>query len=235
MKRALLLLAAALGMNAACATTAPALTLEAQAKKAEVIIRAVLGPPATVQDGAVTYLAYPIAELKETVAGNAASLPQHEGKPALFFLQGAQDLPTLQAGQEVFALLYARKLDSPLVGFNQGLYPVVNGSVQPNSVMQAAKVAQAQAEAQAQAAAQTTGATQTSGAAPATTQTPPLLPVGTLPDTTTPGAATPGAAGQPPAPQPAPGTAPQPAPGADGFPTDPARFRDALRAARGNA
>ena len=48
MKRALLLLAAALGMNAACATTAPALTLEAQAKKAEVIIRAVLGTPATV-------------------------------------------------------------------------------------------------------------------------------------------------------------------------------------------
>lgn len=222
MKRALLLLAAALGGNAAHATTAPVLTLEAQAKKAEVIIRAVLGTPATVQDGAVTYLAYPIAELKETVAGNPASLPQHEGKPALFFLQGAQDLPTLQAGQEVFALLYARKLDSPLVGFNQGLYPVVNGSVQLNSVMQAAKVAQAQTELQAEAQ----PISQPTPAQP-TTQTPPLLPVGTLPDTTTPGAATPGAAAQPPA--------PRPAPSPDAFPTDPAKFRDALRAARGNA
>ena len=39
------------------------------------------------------------------------------------------DLPAFAAGQEAVALLYARRLDSPLVGFSQGWYPVVGGKV----------------------------------------------------------------------------------------------------------
>ncbi len=117
-----------LGAAPAGATTAPPLTLAQQAQKAEVIVRARIGAAVNVRDGEITYLAYPLT-LLETIAGDAAKLPQNEGQPALFFLQGVSDLPEVRAGQEVIALLYARKLDSPVVGFNQGLYVIANGQV----------------------------------------------------------------------------------------------------------
>lgn len=129
MKRLLpTLLACALVSTPAQATTAPALTLTQQAKKADVIIRATVGTPTTVTEGSVNYTVYPLT-VTETIAGDAATLPQNEGKPALFFLQNLSDLPTLNNGQDIIALLYARRLDSPLVGFNQGLYLIVNGQV----------------------------------------------------------------------------------------------------------
>lgn len=118
----------ALLISAAGATTAPPLTLAQQVKKADVIVRGTLGPAVSVREGEVTYLAYPLT-VAETITGDAARLPQNDGKPALFFLQGLADLPNLKSGQEVFALLYVRKQDSPLVGFNQGLYPVTEGKV----------------------------------------------------------------------------------------------------------
>lgn len=122
-----LLLPGALG-SLAQATTAPPLSLEQQAKKADVIVRATLGAVTTVTEGEVSYQVYPLT-ITETLVGDAGSIPQSGGKPALFFLQGLADLPALANGQEVIALLYARRLDSPLVGFNQGLYPVTNGAV----------------------------------------------------------------------------------------------------------
>ena len=130
MRRALLAGAATLTLwgAGAGATAVTPLTLTQQAQKAEVIVRATLGTPTTAKEGDVTYTVYPLT-VTETIAGDAASLPQHMGQPALFFLQGVQDLPALSGSQEVFALLYARKADSPLVGFNQGLYPVTNGTV----------------------------------------------------------------------------------------------------------
>jgi hypothetical protein len=124
---------AALLVAAAGATTAPPLTLAQQVKKAEVIVRGTLGPAVTVREGEVTYLAYPLT-VAETITGDAARLPQQGGKPALFFLQGLADLPELKSGQEVFALLYTRRQDSPLVGFNQGLYPVTDGKVSAGDV-----------------------------------------------------------------------------------------------------
>lgn len=133
MTRRKLLLSAALwtgllSASPAGATTAPPLTLTQQARKADVIVRATLGAAQSVKEGDVTYLAYPLT-IAETIAGDAASLPQNEGKPALFFLQGLSDLPEVRAGQEVIALLYARKLDSPVVGFNQGLYIITGGAL----------------------------------------------------------------------------------------------------------
>ncbi|GAA0515712.1 hypothetical protein [Deinococcus depolymerans] len=125
------LLAGLLGLTgAARATTAPPLTLAQQARKAEVIVRATLGTPAEVRDGDVTYVAYPLT-VTETIAGDPASLPRQGGAPALLFLKGVADLPDLRSGQDVIALLYAGRFDSPLVGFNQGFYPVVNGSLVP--------------------------------------------------------------------------------------------------------
>ncbi|GGS34627.1 hypothetical protein [Deinococcus knuensis] len=124
----LLLVPALLLPPGAQATTAPTLTLAQQAKKAEVIVRATLGQPADVQEGGVTYAAYPLT-VTETLAGDPAGLPQREGVPTLYFLKGVADLPALRAGQDVIALLYTARLDSPLVGFNQGWYPVVNGAI----------------------------------------------------------------------------------------------------------
>lgn len=120
----------ALALQGALATTAPVLTLPEQARKAEVIVRARLGTAGTVTEGTVTYVVYPLT-VTETIAGDAGSLPQQDGRPALYFLQGLGDLPTMAAGQEAVLLLYRSRLDSPLVGFNQGLYPIVNGQVTP--------------------------------------------------------------------------------------------------------
>lgn len=110
------------------ATTVPTLTFVQQAKKADVIVRATLGTATTVTEGGVAYAVYPLT-IAETLVGDAGSLPQSQGRPALYVMQGLADLPTLSAGQEVIALLYARRLDSPLVGFNQGLYVVTGGKV----------------------------------------------------------------------------------------------------------
>jgi len=130
-KRALTLLTAAVlgaGLLPARATTAPTLTLTQQAKKADVIVRATLGLAKSVKEGDVTWMVYPLT-VTETVAGDTASLPQTEGKPALYVLAGLEDGPVLRTGQEAFFLLYARRLDSPIVGFTQGVYPIENGRV----------------------------------------------------------------------------------------------------------
>ncbi|ASN82175.1 hypothetical protein DFI_10985 [Deinococcus ficus] len=236
------------------ATTAPDLTLQQQAKKADVIVRAVLGAATTVKEGDVTYTVIPLAEIKDAVAGDVARLPVHEGKPALFFLRGVDDLPTLGSGQEVFALLYAARADSPLVGFNQGLYPVVNGQVTWNSVTKARVDALAKAEADRQAAqpapTNTTTPAPTGTAAAGTGTTPPptagATPPASQPAPTPPAPTAPPASGMT-----APGTAATPAPtGPATTPpvtppaatpssvpvliTDPVKFREALVAARGS-
>lgn len=115
------------------------LTLAEQAKKAEVIVRASVGTAKSVKEGDVAYRAYPL-EVKEVVAGEVASLPQLDGKPALFILEGLQDAPQFLSDQEAVLLLYARKLDSPLVGVNQGVYPIDNGKVKAGDITDPAKL-----------------------------------------------------------------------------------------------
>jgi hypothetical protein len=248
-KRALTLLAAlALGTLplSAGATTAPPLTLTQQAKKADVIVRATLGPATSVKEGEVTWTVYPLT-VTETVAGDAASLPQQDGKPALYLLSGTEGLPELRAGQEAFLLLYSRKLDSPVVGFTQGFYPIENGRVtRPGT---GAGVAASTAPASpGTPAATATPPTSTPTTPAATTATP--APTTQTPATLTPAAPTPAAPATP-----ATGSATAPATPAtttspaaatatpptttptptdpDPIETDPAKFRDALRAARG--
>ncbi|THF68584.1 hypothetical protein E7T06_15920 [Deinococcus sp. Arct2-2] len=135
MKRARLALgltAALLTLTTAQASTFTPLTLTQQAKKAQVIVRATVGSPTATQTGsgptAVSWINYPLT-VTEIIAGDVASLPLREGKPTLMFLAGLQDVPTLNSGQDVFLLLYTGTQDSPLVGFNQGVYPVINGRV----------------------------------------------------------------------------------------------------------
>lgn len=240
MRRALILLAAlALGAapRGAQATTAPPLTLTQQAKKADVIIRATPGTPSTVKDGEVTWLVYPLS-ITETVAGDPASLPQLAGKPALYLLSGVEGLPELRAGQDAFLLLYSKRLDSPIVGFAQGLYPVENGKVTRPG-------ADTEASADTSAAGSNTG--MNAQATPATLPGSPIAPSGTAPGSSTGTALSTAPNPVPnttPTPSPTPGANPAPATTSatvsapapndpNAIPSDPAKFRDALIAARG--
>ncbi|MFC4455758.1 hypothetical protein [Deinococcus sonorensis] len=119
---------AALLLGSVSATTAPTLTLAQQAQRAQVIVRATLGTPLQVTEEGVGYTVVPL-KVTETLAGDAAQLPQNQGGPALYFLSGAEGLPTFQAGQDAMLLLYTGRLDSPLVGYNQGVYVQVNGQL----------------------------------------------------------------------------------------------------------
>ena len=111
-----------LTLGLAGASYAPPLTLAQQAVKAEVIVRATIGTATSVQEGGQSWTVYPLT-VAETLAGDAQSLPQYQSKPSIWVLNGLQDGPVVSAG-EVMLLLYRAKYDSPVVGFNQGLYPV---------------------------------------------------------------------------------------------------------------
>lgn len=228
MRRALTLLAAlALGAVplTAQATTAPTLTLTQQARKATVIVRATLGASARVTEGNVTWVVYPLT-VAEAVVGDPATLPQREGKPALYVLAGLEGVPELRAGQEGFFLLYAGRLDSPLVGFSQGFYPIVNGKVTRPGAAAAALPSAAAGAANTPAAAGATATPPTTATPSASGTTAPTAPAATG----TTGPTTTGATGTTSPATTTPTTAPA---DPNAFPTDPAAFRDALRAARG--
>lgn len=110
------------------ATVAPTLPLDTQARRAELIVRGSLGAPQTVTEGHVSWRVYPLT-LSETVVGDAGRLTSLAGEPALYVWAEADDLPSWRTGQDAFFLLYATRMDSPLVGYNQGYYPVIDGSV----------------------------------------------------------------------------------------------------------
>ncbi len=189
MKSARLILgltAALLTLNPVQATTFTTLTLTQQAKKAQVIVRATVGAPTTTQSAGVSWINYPLT-VTETIAGDVASLPVREGKPTLMFLAGLQDVPALNSGQDVFLLLYTGTQDSPLVGFNQGAYPVVNGRV---TRWNEAATAAFETEAPAPTATPTP-ATTTNRATPATNTATATAPTGTVPTATPTAPATP--------------------------------------------
>lgn len=120
MKRRLLSAALLAGLSLAAATNAPKLSLEQQAVRAEVIVRATVETSSSVQESGQTWTVYPLTIL-ETVAGDAQSLPKYQNKPSVWVLSGVQDAPSLSSG-DTMLLLYKERYDSPLVGFNQGKY-----------------------------------------------------------------------------------------------------------------
>lgn len=128
MRRAALLLALFPLTSAQAVTVAPALSLETQARRADLIVRGSLGTPQTVTEGEISWRVYPLT-LTETVAGDTTRLRTHANEPALYVWAEAADLPAWRTGQDAFFLLYTARLDSPMVGYNQGYYPVVGGSV----------------------------------------------------------------------------------------------------------
>ncbi|MFC6617681.1 hypothetical protein [Deinococcus radiophilus] len=122
-------LALAVGsLGGAQAVVAPVLTLNQQASRAEVIVRGVLGAPQTGEDGQTSWRVYPLT-ITETVVGDVSDLPQQGSQTVLYVWADARDLPEWRTGQDAFFLLYTGRMDSPLVGYNQGYYPVVGGRV----------------------------------------------------------------------------------------------------------
>lgn len=105
-------------------------------RKAQVIVRATVGAPLTIKEGEQNWRVYPL-DILETLAGDAQALPkikyQDKGavleKPALWVYADPQEAPSPQGGEAVL-FLYAGRLDSPLVGFSQGLFTVNNSRVQ---------------------------------------------------------------------------------------------------------
>ena len=121
------LMALGLGLlTLASATSAPTLTLAQQAVKAQVVVRATLGTPASVQENGQNWTVYPIT-VAETVVGDAQGLPKYKNQPSVWVLSGIQDGPQLPSG-EAMLLLYTSRFDSPLVGFTQGVYSVSAGA-----------------------------------------------------------------------------------------------------------
>lgn len=139
MRRTLISLAALGLMASAQAATVKPLNLQQQAKKADIIVRATLGPREVVKLRSLVFDVYPL-KVEETVVGTAATIPQHKGKPALFILKGTQDLPAFAPNQEAYILLYTKIFASPLVGFNQGYYPINDGKVKAGKITEATKL-----------------------------------------------------------------------------------------------
>lgn len=134
MKRAVIghaLVLAALGT--AGATVVKPLSLPEQAKKAEVIIQAKVGAVYTQQLGGVLWNVYTL-DVRRTLVGNVRELSQQDGQPALWVLYGVDDAPVFRTGEEAVLLLYRTQaergpFDSPVVGFNQGVYRIRNGQI----------------------------------------------------------------------------------------------------------
>ncbi|ULH16946.1 hypothetical protein MF271_06920 [Deinococcus sp. KNUC1210] len=128
MKRLLTWLVPLALLGSVRATTFSPLTLQQQAKKADVIVQATIGTPTTATEDGLTYAVYPL-KVSTTLAGDPAQLPQVAGGPALYILANLDAAPVFQAGQEAVLLLYKGRLDCPLVGFNQGVYWLINGQI----------------------------------------------------------------------------------------------------------
>ncbi len=114
--------------GAVLATVVKPLPLAEQAAKANVIVQAKVAEVRDAQRDGVAWKVYRLT-VSETVAGDAGSLPKLENDPALWILAGVDDAPTLKVGDEAVMLLYTGTFDSPIVGFNQGLYRLQDGKI----------------------------------------------------------------------------------------------------------
>lgn len=135
MRRFLLIAAggAALLITSASAGFVPKLTLAQQAKKADLIVQARVTEVKQQEQGGQKWTVY-VLKVGETLAGSVADLPTLNGAPALWVLGGLDGAPTFAANDEAVLLLYKGLLDSPVVGVNQGIYPLKGGKVQGQSV-----------------------------------------------------------------------------------------------------
>ncbi len=128
-----LILLAALLSSSAVAGFVPKLTLAQQAKKADLIVQARVTEIKPQTQGGQKWTVYAL-KVGETLSGSVADLPQLNGAPTLWVLDGLEGAPKLAVNDEAVLLLYKGLLDSPVVGVNQGVYLLQGGKVQGQSV-----------------------------------------------------------------------------------------------------
>jgi hypothetical protein len=109
------------------ATTYPKLTLEAQAERAEVIVRATIRAVQPEERNKRPWRVYGLT-VQQTWRGDAAALPKLQATPSFAVLGGdklkLEGAPSFKENEEWILFLYTKAYDSPIVGFNQGAYRV---------------------------------------------------------------------------------------------------------------
>ncbi|MBB6096769.1 hypothetical protein HNR42_000181 [Deinobacterium chartae] len=120
------------------ATTVLPLSLQEQAKRAEIIVHARISAVSDETRGDLPWRVY-VLDVKEIIAGDPKELPQVSGAPSFAILGGnlsgqnvtLEGAPVLSAESEYILMLYKTPYDNPIVGFNQGVYFIQNGRVSP--------------------------------------------------------------------------------------------------------
>jgi hypothetical protein len=137
MKPRVLVLALACLLGTAAATVYAKLALEQQVERAEVIVHAVIKGVGVSVRANRPWTNYTL-EPKRFVRGQESDLPRVGAGPAAapgFSVLGGETLrmegaPSFKQAEEVVLLLYTKPYDSPIVGFRQGAYRVINNKVQ---------------------------------------------------------------------------------------------------------
>ncbi len=126
-------LAAAVLFPAALATSVQQLDLKAQVQRSVLAIVATVTARSYQQISGYPWTDYTLA-IQDTLWGSASVLPTVQGNPALQILGGPTlvlvGAPKLKVNGQYVLLLYSGTMDDPVVGVNQGIYPVQGGEVQ---------------------------------------------------------------------------------------------------------
>ncbi len=133
MKAHALILTLACAIGTAFATVYTKLSLEQQIEKAEVIVHTAIKSVSAETRAGKPWVVYAL-DPKRFVLGVATDLPQTAGAPSFAVYGSAtvrlEGAPSFKVGDEVVLMLYKSAYDSPVVGFRQGAYRIVDGKVQ---------------------------------------------------------------------------------------------------------
>ncbi|GGJ30362.1 hypothetical protein [Deinococcus roseus] len=121
-----------LALGAAQATTVSVLGFEDQIKKADVVVHVRIVDVKTIQNKNYPWKQYTLS-IKDTLKGNASMLSQLPEGPAINVLGGdtwqMEGAPAFKKDEEWVLMLYKTPYDSPVVGFNQGMYQIRDNRV----------------------------------------------------------------------------------------------------------
>ncbi len=130
--RALFLIALLLCCGITQATTYPKLSLEAQAERADVIVRATVRAVQAEERNKRPWRVYGLT-VQQTWRGDANTLPKLQATPSFAILGGdklkLEGAPSFKENEEWILFLYTKAYDSPIVGFNQGAYRIQGENV----------------------------------------------------------------------------------------------------------
>lgn len=122
----------ALLWNTAQATTVNPLAFQDQIKKADVIVHVRILDVKTIQSKNYPWQQYTL-NVREVLKGDPKTLTQVGDVPAFNVLGGGdwqmEGAPSFKKDEEWVLFLYKNPYDSPIVGFNQGMYRIQDSRV----------------------------------------------------------------------------------------------------------